>query len=234
MTQSLCETCPMLDPDLEISRDHALAQPSRARLLELLSELRRAASTKELAELLDLHPNGVRIHLERLQDAGLVARARVRGSRGRPADVWTVAPDARPRGQRPGAYRDLGRWLTRSIAAGSTSPRGLERTGRAVGQELAPKDADRGPEAVERALAALGFAPFVHSRNGGRLTICLGNCPYREVVRENQATICALHKGITRGLLDALAPGTKLDKFVPHDPVQAGCLVELVGPAAPQ
>jgi predicted ArsR family transcriptional regulator len=223
----------MLDADPEISRDDALAQPSRARLLELLSELRRAASTKELAALLDMHPNGVRIHLERLEDAGLVVRARIRGPRGRPADVWTVAPDARPGGQRPGAYRDLGRWLARSIAARSTSPRDLERTGRTIGHELAPSDAGVGPEAVERALAALGFAPFVHSRQGDRLTICLGNCPYRDVVRENQPTICALHKGITRGLLDVLAPGTKLDKFVPHDPVQAGCLVELVGAPAP-
>jgi predicted ArsR family transcriptional regulator len=223
----------MLDADPEISWDDALAQPSRARLFGLLAELRRGARTKELAAWLDMHPNGVRIHLERLQDAGLVARERVRGPRGRPADVWTVAPDARPGGQRPGAYRDLGRWLARSIAARSTSPRDLERTGRAIGRELASSDAAPGPEAVERALAALGFAPFVQSRKDNRLTIRLGNCPYRDVVRENQPVICALHKGITLGLLDMLAPGTKLERFVPHDPVQAGCVVELVrAPAA--
>jgi predicted ArsR family transcriptional regulator len=223
----------MLDADSEISRDDALAQPSRTRLFRLLAELRRAASTKELAARLDMHPNGVRIHLERLHAAGLVTRTRVRGPRGRPADVWTVAPEARPGGHRPGAYRDLCKWLARSIAARSTSPRDLERTGRAIGRELASSDAAQGPEAVERALAALGFAPLVQSRKGDRLTIRLGNCPYRDVVRENQPAICALHKGITRGLLDMLAPGTKLDKFVPHDPVLAGCLVELVGaPAA--
>ena len=46
-------------------------------------------------------------------------------------------------------------------------------------------------------------------------------------MRENQAAICALHKGITRGLLDVLAPGTELERFVPHDPAQAGCVVQL-------
>ena len=222
----------MLDGDLEVSGEEALAQPSRARLFGLLVELKRAAKTTELAARLDLHPNGVRIHLERLEQAGLVARARVRGRRGRPADAWTIAPDARPGGQRPGAYRDLGRWLARWIREQSAGIGGLERTGREIGRELAPNDADPGLDSVRRALVALGFAPYVQSRRGDRLTVCLGNCPYRDVVRENQAAICALHKGITRGLLDVLAPGAELERFVPHDPVRAGCVVELRGATA--
>ena len=228
----LWQTYQMLDADLDVSGEDALAQPSRARLFGLLAELKRAATTTELAARLDMHPNGVRIHLERLEQAGLVARARVRGRRGRPADAWTIAPDARPGGQRPRAYRDLGRWLARSINERSTDIGSLERTGREIGRELAPDDAAPGVEAVERTLAALGFAPYVQSRQGDRLTLCLGNCPYRDVVRENQAAICALHKGITRGLLDVLAPGTELERFVPHDPAQAGCVVELRSAAA--
>jgi predicted ArsR family transcriptional regulator len=222
----------VLDADPEISRDDALAQPSRARLFGLLVELKRAAKTTELAARLDMHPNGVRIHLDRLEDAGLVTRARIRGPRGRPADAWTVAPDARPAGQAPRAYRDLGRWLARSIDARSISLAGLERTGREIGRELAPSEAAPGLEAVEQSLTALGFAPVVQAREGDRLTICLGNCPYRDAVRENQPAICALHKGITRGLLDVLAPGTKLERFVPHDPTRAGCVVELRDPPA--
>jgi predicted ArsR family transcriptional regulator len=222
----------VLDADPEISRDDALAQPSRARLFALLVELKRAAKTTELAARLDMHPNGVRIHLDRLEDAGLVTRARIRGPRGRPADAWTVAPDARPAGQAPRAYRDLGRWLARSIDARSISLAGLERTGREIGRELAPSEAAPGLEAVEQSLTALGFAPVVQAREGDRLTICLGNCPYRDAVRENQPAICALHKGITRGLLDVLAPGTKLERFVPHDPTRAGCVVELRDPPA--
>jgi predicted ArsR family transcriptional regulator len=230
--ESLCDTSPVLDADPDISRDDALAQPSRARLFGLLAELKHAAKTKELAARLDMHPNGVRLHLERLHDAGLVARVRVQGPHGRPADAWTVAPDARPGGQPPRAYRDLSRWLARSINKRSISLAGLERTGRDIGRELAPGEADPGLEAVQRALAALGFAPFVQSRQGDRLTVCLSNCPYRDVVRENQPAICALHKGITRGLLDVLAPGTKLERFVPHEPEQANCVVELRAPPA--
>src|SRR5665213_3350636 len=59
----LCKTQPVLDlPGVPIPGD-ALSQPTRARLFALLGEMRRPIGTAELAERLDLHPNGVRIHL---------------------------------------------------------------------------------------------------------------------------------------------------------------------------
>jgi len=41
--------------------------------------------------------------------------------------------------------------------------------------------------------------------------------------------VCTLHRGLTRGLLDVLEPKAKLVGFVPRDPDEAGCLVELLG-----
>jgi hypothetical protein len=54
----------------------------------------------------------------------------------------------------------------------------------------------------------------------------------RDAARENQPAICAPHKGITRGLLDVLAPEAKLAGFVPHDPDEAASLIELRGVGA--
>jgi predicted ArsR family transcriptional regulator len=208
--------------------DDALAQPTRARLFALLSELKRPAGTAELADRLELHPNGVRLHLERLAQQGLVERARARTPRGRPPDAWTIAPEAQPAGRAPRAYRDLGRWLARALRAGG-GRRGIEATGREIGRELAPKNPARDPDALETTLTALGFQPTIEQREDDRLTVCLGNCPYRDVVRENQPAICALHRGITRGLLDVLEPQAKLAAFVPRDPDEAGCVIELRG-----
>jgi predicted ArsR family transcriptional regulator len=219
----------MLDATESQSAGDVLLLPTRASLFALLVELRRAAGTAELAQRLSLHPNGVRTHLERREEAGLVVRARVRQRRGRPSDAWMIAPGARPGGAPPRAYKDLGRWLARCIGRRATGPGGLERTGREIGRELAPTDAAPGLDAVERALTALGFAPRIAARDGDKLTMCLSNCPYRDVVRENQPAICALHKGITRGLLDVLAPQAKLSAFVPHDPDDANCVIELSG-----
>lgn len=209
--------------------DDALSQPTRARLFALLSELKRPAGTAELAERLELHPNGVRVHLERLEQQGLVERARVRQHRGRPPDAWTIAPDAQPGGRAPHAYQDLGRWLARALRSRRGGLRGMEATGREIGRELAPREVHRDADALETTLTALGFQPTVKPGEGDRLTICLGNCPYRDAVRENQPAICALHRGITRGLLDVLEPQAKLTGFVPHDPDQAGCQIELRG-----
>jgi predicted ArsR family transcriptional regulator len=216
--------------DLPVIADPAdpLSHPTRARLFALLSELKRAAGTAELADRLELHPNGVRRHLERLEQQGLIERARVRQRRGRPPDAWTVAPEARPGGRAPRAYQDLGRWLARALRAGG-GRRGIEATGREIGRELAPKNPDRDPDALETTLTALGFQPTIEQREDDLLTVCLGNCPYRDAVRENQPAICALHRGITRGLLDLLEPQAKLTAFVPHDPDEAGCVIELRG-----
>jgi predicted ArsR family transcriptional regulator len=61
----------------------------------------------------------------------------------------------------------------------------------------------------------------------GQLCFVLGNCPYRDAVRANQAVVCTLHRGLTRGMLDALQSGTGLRAFVPRDPDEAGCLIEI-------
>jgi predicted ArsR family transcriptional regulator len=216
-----------MDAPFAIPPDDVLAQPTRSRLFALLAELKRPAGTVELAERLDLHPNGVRIHLERMEQAGLVERAQVRHQRGRPPDAWTIAADARPGGSAPRAYQDLGRWLARALRSRQRGLRSIEETGRQIGRELAPQGTAPNPAGFQAALTALGFQPTAKLHEDHGVTFCLGNCPYRDAVRENQPAICALHKGITRGLLDVLAPEAKLSGFVPHDPDQAGCLIEL-------
>ena len=219
--------------DLPIRPGDALAQPTRARLFATLSELRRPASTEELAELLALHRNGVRVHLERLREAGLVTRDRPRQRRGRPRDMWSVASDARPGGNPPTAYADLGRWLARAITPGKTRLRAVEATGREIGRDLAAQGgAASAEERMHAALVSLGFQPERGVVSEGQLTYRLGNCPYRDAVRENQPVVCTLHRGVTRGLLDAIAPETRLTGFVPRDPDTAGCLIELRGELA--
>ena len=223
------EKCASVDPTPTVAADDVLGQPTRARLFALLGELKRPAGTVELAQRLQLHPNGIRIHLERMEQAGLVQRARVRRRRGRPPDAWRIAPGAQPGASPPRAYRDLGRWLARVLRDGAPGTDGIEAIGRQIGRELAPSDAAPSAETFETSLAALGFAPSIQDGGATTTTFCLGNCPYRDAANENQPAICALHKGITRGLLDAVAPNASLLAFVPHDPDRAGCTIEVHG-----
>jgi predicted ArsR family transcriptional regulator len=216
--------------DLPDRPNDALAQPTRARVFSLLGELRRPAGTEELADLLDLHPNGVRVHLERLHEAGLVERARIRQARGRPRDMWTIAPDARPGGAAPSGYEQLGRWLARALSSSRSSARTVEATGRAIGRELAPADdLSSAEERMHATLSSLGFQPRREPHPPAGMTYRLCNCPYRDAANESPEIVCGLHRGITLGLLDVIAPDTKLTGFVPNDPYVAGCRIELTG-----
>lgn len=210
-----------------------LAQPTRARLFSTLQNLRRSASTEELAGELDLHRNGVRRQLHRLQEAGLVDRRRVVRGRGRPRDQWSIAPTASPTGSPPSGYADLARWLTESIARDSASPLAqLEKTGREIGRGLTPGGSDDVPGSMREIFSALGFQPEIEPSEPGTVSCTLGNCPYRDSVRRNPDLVCTLHKGITLGVLDILEPASRLTRFEPHDPDRAGCLVEVEHPAA--
>jgi predicted ArsR family transcriptional regulator len=210
-------------------QDNLLAQPTRARLFSVLQELKRPASTEELAGEVGLHVNGVRRQLGRMQDGGLLESRRSTHGRGRPRDEWSIATGARPTGARPEAYLDLSRWLARSIPAGPGRLRQLEATGREIGRELAPAATDDLAESFTQAFTALGFQPDVEVKGEGHLCCTLGNCPYRASVRENPEAICTLHKGMTQGLLDELDPAGRLTRFEPHDPERAGCLIEVTG-----
>jgi predicted ArsR family transcriptional regulator len=222
----------VMDTPATASADDTLAQPTRAKLFTILTELRRPAGTVELAERLGLHPNGVRIHLERLEAAGFVIRDRAPQIRGRPRDAWSVSPTANPGGAPPTGFRELARWLARTIPVRPGRLREVEAAGREIGRELAGTgEGQPGVETLYSTLAALGFRPQVDRSTSGRTTYCLGNCPYKDAVRANQAVVCTLHRGITRGVLDTLEPGARLVDFVPRDPDKAGCLidVEVVG-----
>ncbi len=208
----------------------ALAQPTRARLFKRLATHAQPVATAELAQELGLHPSGVRVHLERLRSAGLVSRQPLSQTRGRPRYGWQVAPDALPGGDPPDAYGLLARWLARSIPSRPVRLREVERAGRELGGELVPAGGTpQADETIGRTLTALGFAPQRQHGHAGQTVFTLGNCPYRDAVRENQPIVCALHKGLTHGLIEALAPSARLLSFVPKDPDRAGCLIAVEG-----
>jgi predicted ArsR family transcriptional regulator len=222
-----CEKLTRVDlPHLHGGAD-PLAQPTRRRLFALLGELGGSATTNELAERLSLHPNGVRTHLQRMRDAGLVIHRRVSLPRGRPRDEWAIASIARPGGDPPEAYGALSGWLARSIPATRARLREVEAAGRQIGQELAATAGGTREQAIGDLLAALGFQPQIEHQPQGGLTCRLDNCPYRDSVRANQEVVCTLHRGLMRGILDRVAPGATLTRFVPHEPDRAGCEITI-------
>ena len=137
-----------------------------------------------------------------------------------------MAPGAQPPANRPLPTQSR-RLAGPAIPAGPTRLREVERTGREIGRELAPKENGDPIEGLRQSFAALGFQPSIDVKADGGMTCRLENCPYRDSVRQNAAVVCTLHRGITAGVLEKLDPKAKLTGFEPHDPDRAGCLVEV-------
>ncbi len=215
--------------DLPIPSEEILAQPTRARIFELLVADKRPVPTGTIAKRLDLHVNGVRRHLERLAGAGLIERRVERGGRGRPGDRWVVAPGANPGGHKPTAYAELAVWLAEAIPPEPEALERVEEVGFRIGRSLRSASAEQSGESVAEAFsdafAALGFQPEVSRSEDGGFDCRLGNCPYLESATANREAVCGLHRGMTRGLLERVDDQAELVRFEPHDPGKAGCVV---------
>lgn len=222
------------------TREEVLAQPTRSAIVRLLAAAQLPLGTEQLADRLDLHPNGVRLHLARLQSAGLVERRSVAGGRGRPRHEWALAPEAAHEQAATNAYRHLATWLARSAGASDTTLTHVAQTGREIGVKIGEQTDDAGTarapqDVLQTVLTSFGFQPARTDAPDDQTRYTLQNCPYRDAATENQPVVCGLHRAITEGLLDRIAPSARLAAFVPTDPRRARCLIDIAWqPAAPR
>jgi predicted ArsR family transcriptional regulator len=210
------------------ARHRALAHPSRVQLFEMLQERPEGLGVTELAQRSGLHPNTVRVHLDKLTEAGMVAGEPVRrGGRGRPSIRYRAAEP--PEGDR---YRVLASMLVTALTTGDRDGPSLaaETAGRrwgqrhaavsqaAVSQAAVSQAADvaqagavsqagasgdaMGPRrsAPEAATVVFDQLGFAPVRDGDR--IVLHECPYRDLAAQHPDVICGLHLGLLRGVLD--------------------------------
>ena len=204
-----------------------LGQPTAARLFSLLVSSRQRLTTADLAQRAGVHANSARLHLGRLAAAGLVRRAKASSGTGRPHHEWSVAPGALVQGEPPVAYRELAGWLGTAMTSNGMGPREVETAGEAIGRAAAPAGSARSSaEVLEETLAAMGFRPSCE-RRGTRTIFTLANCPYRAVAKAQPGVVCVLHRGIAKGLIEAIEPGGKLGRFEIKDADSAGCVIEV-------
>ena len=207
----------------------ALADDTRYRLYRYLRLSGRPVSVRELSTRLSLHPNTLRPHLRRLEEAGLVASEVHRGATvGRP-QVLFAALDREGREGRD--YRLLGEILASLLTNARQRERaetiarewGAYRVGRSV-----PRPGARGPSGpnlavLQEALAAAGFDPRFRRRSAKTVEISLRDCPFRDLLEEHRELVCAVHKGLLEGMLGASRPSLRMTEFEPLAERSAVC-----------
>jgi predicted ArsR family transcriptional regulator len=200
------------------STHRALAEPSRARLLELLADAPDGLDVATLAARVGLHANTVRWHLGVLAEAGLVeSETNGRGARGRPRVVYRPRRGAAERPQEN--YRLLATILASSLDADDAGARRAAAAGREWGRFLVDRpapfarpDVGAALDAVTRLLAANGFEP---ERDDERGALHMRRCPFRELAEQHGRTVCGLHLGMLRGALDELRAPVQVESLEP-------------------
>lgn len=190
-------------------------------------------STGEIAEALDLHPNTVRPHLERMREAGLLdVEIGRQGLVGRPQHRYSLTADAPSLGLEPSAFRLLARLVSGVAARAGLDEELVASVGREQGQAMAAAGAappaGRRPACIgvlEDRLAELGFDPAT-AEDGEAVTVAFTRCPFQEVAELFPDVVCHLHRGLVEGVVDAVGGATvrRFGTLADRDP----CQVELI------
>jgi predicted ArsR family transcriptional regulator len=217
-----------MDTRLEVLK--ALGDNTRYAIYLEIARSSSPRSTADIADVLGLHPNTVRPHLERMREAGLLdVETDPTGTVGRPQHRYFLAPDSPSLGLEPPAFPLLARLLAAMAAAAKLEPDDAAAAARDTGEAMAVERLRRTPgdscvAALADALDELGFDPAVASGDGAT-TIAFTHCPFAELAEAYPELVCHLHRGLVEGFVAAWEHGG-VDRFstlADRDP----CQVEL-------
>ncbi|UXA08938.1 helix-turn-helix domain-containing protein [Mycobacterium sp. SMC-2] len=199
----------------------------RREVLRVLRASRDPLSIAAIADMLGVHPNTVRFHLDSLVGDGQVELVELdRKGPGRPPLMFRAVRQMDRGGTRH--YRLLAEVLATAFAGERDAGAKALAAGRAWGRKL---DASRQPvptsptsavDAVDHLvnmLDELGFAPERRVADGEQ-QVGLRHCPFLELAENRTTVVCPVHLGLMQGAMDAWgAPVSvdRLDAFVEPD-----------------
>jgi len=209
-------------PDTKAIEIHkALADDTRLRLYRYIGLAGRPVSVREMSRRLSLHPNTLRPHLRRLEEAGLVSReVRKTASVGRPQTLYSVRDTENEEGR---DYRLLSEILV-GLVRGKRQLEQAAEMARQWGAYLvsreAPKPGVRLPAGrnlalLQESLARAGFEPRFRRLAGEKIEVTFRDCPFRDLADDHRDLICTMHRGLVEGMLGGLKPPLALKQFQP-------------------
>ena len=191
-----------------------------------------------IAEVLGVHPNTVRFHLDSLVGDGQVEQVELgRKGPGRPPLMFRAVRQMDRGGTRH--YRLLAEILAAAIAAERDPRAKAVAAGRVWGQKLDstlqsppanPTSADEAVDHLVEALDELGFAPERRTTNGEQ-QIGLRHCPFLELAENLTDVVCPVHLGFMQGAMESWGAPVSVDRLEPFVEPDL-CLAHLTVPAA--
>lgn len=195
----------------------ALGDNTRYAIYLELARSPRPLATADISESLDLHPNTVRPHLDRMREAGLLdVEVGGRGDVGRPQHRYSISASAPSLGFEPPTMPVLARMVLAMAARLQASADDAEAVGRLEGAARARpyRQAPSTLEALVSDLDRLGFDPVVTDivDDADAALVAFGHCPFAELAETHPDLICGLHHGLVAGFVAEMGD-TAIDQF---------------------
>lgn len=198
----------------------ALGEETRFNIYRAICISDDPIAVSALADAFSLHPNAIRQHLARLEQAGLVVSRADRDGvgAGRPRRLYESSPRPLEFTHPPHSMRSLVAVLAEAIDALPSDHRTLVRFGRSWGRSWAtrrkrelngtsPRSRRGRAELLAHELRDWGWRPTT-TREGPRMHLSTGQCLFREVIgADTNGRCCALEEGLLSGLVEALVNG---------------------------
>jgi predicted ArsR family transcriptional regulator len=191
----------------------ALGDETRFSMYRELASATAALTATQLSERLGLHANTVRLHLERLREAGLVdVEAMHRGTVGRPQHAYSLSAGAPGLGFDPPSYTLLAGLLATLAERIGGDADDATATGKVWGIEAGRRARSRScVKALTAEMHRLGFDPE-NTQQGDVTDIGFTHCPFRELAEAYPELVCNLHRGICEGVVEAVGGG-RVEEF---------------------
>ncbi|WP_406816145.1 helix-turn-helix transcriptional regulator [Mycobacterium sp. M23085] len=206
------------------SRDASTGESAgrRRAVLRLLRASPDPMSIAKIADVLGVHPNTVRFHLDGLVADGQVERVELdRKGPGRPPLMFRAVRQMDRGGTRH--YRLLAQILTTAFAAERDAAAKALAAGRAWGRKMdaelrpLPDDADGAEAAIAHlidVLDELGFAPE-RRVSDGQQQVGLRHCPFLEMAENASSVVCPVHLGLMQGAMETWGAPVSVDRLDP-------------------
>lgn len=208
------------DAEADGTTGRSFSSGRRTHIIQILRDSKLPLSAREVANLVDVHLNTARFHLENLVDAGLATRqAEQRATPGRPRTMYTGTLPNQTH-ERAQGYRLLAEILTTAVSNQVNAPEVMRSVGRSWGRTLIHTPSDTVPitdaEACERIVTkmdALWFASEVSADDPHDLV--MHNCPFLALAMQLPEAVCSLHAGLVDGSLAELGSGLRTVEIRP-------------------
>jgi len=195
----------------------ALGEETRFRVYRAICTSEEPVPVSVLAQKFTLHPNAIRQHLSRLEEAGLVVSRTDRegAGAGRPRRLYEPSPEPLEFAHPPRPLRTLVRVLSEVVESFAAKPRELVSFGRRWGRSWAlegrtkrsiPRSRRGRAELLVRELAGWGWRPSV-KKTAGEIRVTTGHCLFGDLSPNVNGRSCSLEEGLLNGLVEGLVNG---------------------------